>query len=267
MSSGGFYTLGGGFLVFGLMVFSGGGQLESSFVIAASLAFLLVAVIRNIGEVKERQLNRRVEAERAAEREAEAFAKGRSRKLIDPEQWWKDHHRGLWDPTYDPPKLNIVGRRGDGSVWFPESTDSSDVPNNEDWLDRRVRPAPQPYGVSSRGAEELTAEWLRFLGEDQVEITQLSQDGGADVLTATYCCQVKNYEKKPVGVVDVRALLGTAISRKLKPLLFTNSKLTNDALAFSNENQIAVIEFSATDSTLSGITYEGQKLLEQGRFN
>ena len=275
MSSSFFYLVGGFLALFGLGVLSIGGKIEGSLLIAVSLPFLIVAVIRNVGEVKERELNRRVEAEFAAakeaeeyrkRREAQAFADERRRTEIDPEQWWKDHHRSLWDPTYDPHQLPRLGRRGDGFVQFPESTTSSDVPNKEEWLDSRVKPAPQPYGVSSRGAEELTAEWLRFLGEDQVEITQFSQDGGADVLTATYCCQVKNYEKKPVSVMEVRALLGTSVSLKLNPLLFTASKPTNEALIFSNENDIAVIEFDATNASLSGLTAQGHALLSQGLY-
>jgi HJR/Mrr/RecB family endonuclease len=134
------------------------------------------------------------------------------------------------------------------------------------WVENRVRPQKQKFGVSHRGAEELTAEWLVYLGEQGVSITQFSSDGGLDVLTSTYCCQVKNYDKKPVSVVEVRALLGTAFSRNLEPLLFTNSKLTNEALAFSNENRIAVLEFSATEATLSAMTSEGEKLLLKGRY-
>lgn len=193
-----------------------------------------------------------------------AVEAGSGGKQIDADQWWKDHHRGLWDPNYLPKPAYKAPKIQPSIELNSESKTEDDAQRS--WLNSRQKPARQKFGVSHRGAEELTAEWLTYLGEQDVEITQYSNDGGVDVLTKTYCCQVKNYDKKPVGVVDVRALLGTAISRKLKPLLFTNSKLTNDALEFSSQNQIAVIEFNATDATLTGITFEGQKLLDNGFY-
>lgn len=138
--------------------------------------------------------------------------------------------------------------------------------SEQEWVQNRVRPLAQKYGVSHKGAEELAAEWLRFLGEHGVETTPYSQDGGADVITASYCCQVKNYEQKPVSVVEVRALLGTAVSMGLKPLLFTATKPTNAALIFCKETEIAVVEFDATNALLIGLTAEGHKLLKQGRY-
>jgi hypothetical protein len=189
----------------------------------------------------------------------------RSATEVDSDKWWQEHHRGILNPDFQPGSLSL-GRLGDGSMALSDSTRSTPSNDDEDWLPKRQRPLPQKYGVSHRGAEELTAEWLVYLGEQGVSITQFSSDGGVDVLTSTYCCQVKNYDKKPVGVVEVRALLGTAVSKKLKPLLFTASKLTNEALAFSEQNRIAVVEFNAMNSTLSGLTFEGEKLLDSGRY-
>lgn len=186
----------------------------------------------------------------------------REQKVAD--KWWRDHHRGIWDPDYKPASLAHPGRMSTGGL--PDSKQLSVPASEEEWLNKRSKPAPQPYGVSSRGAEKVTADWLRFLGEINVEITQFSQDGGADVLTDSYCCQVKNYEKKPVTVLEVRALLGTAVSLGLSPLLFTASKPTNEALVFSNENDIAVIQFDATKASLFGLTTQGHRLLNKGRY-
>lgn len=181
------------------------------------------------------------------------------------EKWWRDTHRGLWDPSYIPWSAALPRTSKDGD-WSPDSEAASGSASEDEWLNNRSRPAQQIYGVSSRGAEEITADWLRFLGEKNIKITPISQDGGADVLTASYCCQVKNYEKKPVGVMEVRALLGAAVSSKLLPLLFTASKPTNEALIFSNENDIAIIQFDAANALLYGLTTQGHLLLKKGRY-
>jgi hypothetical protein len=207
---------------------------------------------------------RRHENEMYLRRQRQEVEERRGATEVDSDKWWRDHHRGLWDPNYLPkpapsqPKIEISHEN--------QTTPETIVDPQREWLSSRIKPARQRYGVSHRGAEELTAEWLTYLGEQDVSITQYSNDGGVDVLTKTYCCQVKNYDKKPVGVVEVRALLGTAVSKKLMPLLFTASKLTNEALAFSEQNRIAVVEFNAMDSTLSGLTLEGEKLLDSGRY-
>jgi hypothetical protein len=196
---------------------------------------------------------------------------------VDSDKWRQDHHRGNLPERFTPPKKPLeLSERLQAAYWrrhaLQMALKEKDVPvsnvsdSDTHWVENRVIPQKQKFGVSHRGAEELTAEWLVYLGEQGVSITQFSSDGGVDVLTSTYCCQVKNYDKKPVGVVEVRALLGTAVSKKLMPLLFTASKLTNEALAFSEQNRIAVVEFNAMDSTLSGLTLEGEKLLDSGRY-
>lgn len=182
------------------------------------------------------------------------------------EKFWRDTHRSMWDPSYPFYYSLALPRTSKDGDWSPDSEAASGPASEDEWLNNRSRPAPQIYGVSSRGAEEITADWLRFLGEKNIKITPISQDGGADVLTASYCCQVKNYEKKPVGVMEVRALLGTAVSSKLLPLLFTASKPTNEALIFSNENDIAIIQFDATNALLYGLTTQGHRLLKKGRY-
>ena len=93
--------------------------------------------------------------------------------------------------------------------------------NEKAWLSSRSKPLSQPYGVSYGGAEHLVADWLRDLGETSVEVTQLSGDGGVDVLTDAYCCQVKNYSRQNVSSSEARDLLGTALSMQLKPLLLS----------------------------------------------
>jgi hypothetical protein len=258
------YFFGAGGAMFGLIGLAAGDLPLGLTSLAISLPFLSFWIYEKVRDIRRGKL---LESYAARDSEMKALEKQRrlAREKEVADKWWRDHHRGIWDPSYSPPSVASIGRRGDGSAQLPDSTPVQE--SEQEWIQNRVRPLAQKYGVSHRGAEELAAEWLRFLGEHGVEITSYSQDGGADVLTASYCCQVKNYEKKPVGVVEVRALLGTAVSQKLKPLLFTASKPTNEALIFCNENDIAVVEFDATNALLFGLTTEGHTLLSQGRYN
>jgi hypothetical protein len=134
------------------------------------------------------------------------------------------------------------------------------------WPENRHRPTPQPYGASWRGAEFLVADWLLFLGESGVEVTAPSADDGLDILTNSYCCQVKNYSSKPVGVTTVRELLGVALHVSRKPLLFTATQLTAAAQIFAEANEIPVVSFNANSADLSALTSPGQLFLSEGRY-
>ncbi len=134
------------------------------------------------------------------------------------------------------------------------------------WPVNRQRPAQQPYGASWRGAEFLVADWLLFLGQRGVRVTAPSVDDGLDVVTSSYCCQVKNYASKPVGVTTVRELLGVATHLALKPLLFTATQLTAAAQIFAEANDIAVVSFNANSAVLFPLTSLGQLLLSEGSY-
>jgi hypothetical protein len=136
----------------------------------------------------------------------------------------------------------------------------------EHWLSKRSRPSIQKYGISARGAEYLVADWLRFLGEASVQVTQEKNDGGIDVMTEDYGCQVKNYSKQNVTVSEVRDLFGAAVSFGKKPLLFTASGLSAEALAFSLSNSIPVIQFVAETGTLFHLNPAGEGFLHAGRY-
>lgn len=138
--------------------------------------------------------------------------------------------------------------------------------DEEAWLSSRSKPPSQPYGVSYDGAEHLVADWLRYLGEKSVEVTQLSGDGGVDVMTDTYCCQVKNYSRQNVSSSEVRDLLGTALSMQLKPLLFTSTGLTSDAERFASDNSISAIQYDAIGGALWHLNESGRELLFAGRY-
>lgn len=195
--------------------------------------------------------------------------------------WWRERHRGIWDERVNPNhvftpskeqleavKDHELNVRNEQLARMTNSRNSSrkKFKSKADWKTTRTRPAIQPYGVSAKGAEELVADWLRYLGEKSVVKTQFSSDGGFDVKTSAYCCQVKNYERQAVGVEEVRALLGTAISEKLAPLLFTSSNLTDAAKQFCIKNEIGAIRFDAGSAKLESLTPKGAELMQKGWY-
>lgn len=135
------------------------------------------------------------------------------------------------------------------------------------WLDFRTRPEKQPFGVSHEGAEHFVADWLRYLGQLSVEVTQFVGDGGVDVETEELVVQVKNYGEGGVSSSELRDLLGAATAAGRGAALFTSSRLTKDAKAFAELNDVACIAYDAKLSRLSSLTQAGQRLLEQGQYS
>lgn len=141
-----------------------------------------------------------------------------------------------------------------------------DEPPDDYWLQNRVRPLPQPYGVSDEGAEHLAAQWLQYLGFEEATVTQYSGDGGIDVETLDYVCQVKNYRDKSVSVTEVRELFGVAASERKRAILFTSTGATTQAIEFADKNEIALIRFDAKTARLEEINDEGSALLVNGEY-
>lgn len=135
------------------------------------------------------------------------------------------------------------------------------------WLEGRVKPSPQKFGVSHHGAEELVALWLEYLGQKHVSVTPRAHDGGIDVRTDTIACQVKNYEKVAVTPSEVRELLGAAVSQSLKPMIFTSSKLSEEAERFCEMNGIGAIKYVATTGALIPLNDDGALLMRLGRYD
>jgi hypothetical protein len=146
------------------------------------------------------------------------------------------------------------------------SGELSDVDEPDEWLTSRVRPTPQPYGVSDQGAEHLVAEWLHYLGFEDAQVTQYSGDGGIDVETYEHVVQVKNYRDKAVSVTEVRELFGVAASERKKAVLFTSSSCTTQAIEFADKNGIALIKFDSRQASLEEINDDGSDFLVNGEY-
>lgn len=124
-------------------------------------------------------------------------------------------------------------------------------------------PSPQPYGVSAEGAEELVAQWMRFLGEGDAQTTRYTADGGIDVQSSHYIAQVKNYAGT-VGVAEVRQLAGVASVDPRRALFFTSGAYASGAITFANQVGMALLIYDAQAGTLVGANNAGEQIVARG---
>src|SRR5690606_30375991 len=138
----------------------------------------------------------------------------------------------------------IRQRRDDARSYSPEARDVS-----EPFQPQGPMPMPQPFGVSHEGAEQLVAEWMRYLREESAEATRFSSDGGVDVASSHYIAQVKNYAGT-VGVASIRELAGVAAVDGRNPLFFTSGAYASGAVAFANRLGMPLFVYDAIAGSL-----------------
>lgn len=124
-------------------------------------------------------------------------------------------------------------------------------------------PAPQPYGVSHRGAEQLCAEWMRYLGQADAQVTQFTGDGGIDVTSNHYIAQVKNYTGT-VGVAEVREMAGVVAGDGRKPLFFTSGTYAAGSVEFANKVMMPLFVYDAVAGTLKGANPLAERIFSTG---
>lgn len=110
-------------------------------------------------------------------------------------------------------------------------------------------PAPQELGVSHEGAEHLCAQWLSYLGEEDVRVTRANKDGGIDILSTRCVAQVKNYQGS-VGVAEIRELVGVAGVDGRFPVFFTSGSYTAAAIEFAEKASVYLFKYDAVRGVL-----------------
>ncbi|MFF2387897.1 restriction endonuclease [Agromyces sp. NPDC058104] len=127
------------------------------------------------------------------------------------------------------------------------------------------RPAPQPYGVSHQGAEELAAGWMRHLGADDAVVTQFSGDGGIDVVSSRCIAQVKNLAPgSAVPVAQIRELAGVAAHDGRTPVFFTSGSYSAGGVEFADRAKMALFIYDAPRGTLSSANGVAHVALQHG---
>ena len=119
--------------------------------------------------------------------------------------------------------------------------------------------------VSAVEAEHLCANWMSLLGEENVEVTQVSSDGGIDITSNRCVAQVKNY-KGSVGVGEVRAFFGASVVDGRLPLFFTSGTYTKAAIEFADSAGVYLYWYSAKQGTLNGINDLARTTLQRSSF-
>lgn len=121
-------------------------------------------------------------------------------------------------------------------------------------------PNPEPDGVTDEQAEHLCAKWLSHLGEEKVQVTRVTSDGGIDILSSRCVAQVKNYTGS-VGVVAVRELVGVASVDGRLPVFFTSGNYTKAALDFAEPANVYLFRYDAEAGTLDAKSSIARKAL------
>ncbi|WP_162240763.1 restriction endonuclease [Leifsonia sp. Leaf264] len=124
-------------------------------------------------------------------------------------------------------------------------------------------PAPQPYGVSHQGAEQLTAGWMRFFGEADAVVTQFTGDGGIDAQSQHYIAQTKNYAGT-VGVESVRELAGVVAADGRKGLFFTSGTYAAGAIQFADRVGILLFRYDAAAGSLEAANAAAEAVFVRG---
>ncbi len=128
---------------------------------------------------------------------------------------------------------------------------------------RASPPPPMPRGVNARAAEELCAQWMRFLGANNVKVTKYSSDGGIDVEAMGYIAQVKNYTGT-VGVAAIREFSGVAMVDGRFGLFFTSGSYAAGGIDFADKADIALFRYSAEEGELFAVNAWAEVKLERG---
>lgn len=128
---------------------------------------------------------------------------------------------------------------------------SADLPA---WQDLHPAPPAAPYGVTPGGAEMWVRDWLLHMGASGANVTQLSGDGGIDILADLYIAQVKLYVGS-VGIAEIREFLGVASLDAMRrvPLFFTSGKYPSSATQLANETGMALYYFEPRTGEVRGI--------------
>ncbi|MGP9729065.1 restriction endonuclease [Glutamicibacter sp. AOP3-A1-12] len=112
-------------------------------------------------------------------------------------------------------------------------------------------------------AEFWARDWLRFLGAEDAQVTQATQDGGIDVTSKLYVAQVKHYVN-PVGPAPVREISGVAGALLKQPIFFARSGYTRTAKDFGRSADVILFSYDTDLGKLSAESPLAQEVLKNG---
>ena len=93
--------------------------------------------------------------------------------------------------------------------------------------------------------EHICRDWLEAWGDTNVFVTQISGDGGIDVISDNCVAQVKYFTTGPVGRPDLQQLAGAAIPSGKKPIFFAYNGYTKEAMSWAQQLPMYLFTFHA----------------------
>lgn len=145
-----------------------------------------------------------------------------------------------WYP--DPEHAGTV-RYWDGATWTNHRAPMEPPPIVEAGAAAVVE-RPEPRLIRSpREAEEVAAEWLRWLGFADAQATGVGADGGVDVHSKSMVAQVKMH-MVPIGRPDLQRLHGVAVAERAASVFFSLTDYTREAKEWAERVRMALFRFS-----------------------
>ena len=115
-------------------------------------------------------------------------------------------------------------------------------------LSSKSKTAPQRVVMQWSDAEELSRDYLIWLGHKGVRCTGAGADGGVDVESSSLVGQVKMHNK-PTGRPEIQRLFGIAAAEK-KHACFFAMAFSADAKAWAEKAGVALFQFRRDGSVL-----------------
>lgn len=145
-----------------------------------------------------------------------------------------------WYP--DPERADTL-RYWDGAAWREHRAPREALPMSQT-MPPGVIERPQPRLIRSPSeAEEVAAEWLRWLGFDDAEVTGAGADGGVDVRAKSMVAQVKMH-LAPIGRPDLQRLHGVAVTERALSVFFSLSDYSPEAKEWAEQVGMTLFRFS-----------------------
>jgi hypothetical protein len=145
-----------------------------------------------------------------------------------------------WSPDPVPPE----------GLPYSDGSSGSDVRDEQQYspvehlqpVGRVARPSPRVIR-SPRDAEEAAANWCRWLGFADAELTSHGSDGGVDVRGRSLVAQVKAH-MVPIGRPDLQKLYGVATAERALAVFFSLMAYTREALQWADQVGMALFRFN-----------------------
>lgn len=192
-------------------------------------------------------------------RKASGFCAGCGSLLYDDGIWVAGDMRDpvatyLWDKA--DRQWVLLTTRSQRAAARPEVAASAEA-----LLASRTRPAPRLIRRAAE-AEELSAEWIRWMGFEGAAVTGAGADGGIDVFgsgrSGVIAAQVK-FEAVPAGRPKLQQLYGAGVAAGASTTAFFSSAgFTAQAIGWAGEVGMALFEFGV-DGSVMPANEHGQK--------